>query len=127
MGHVVPAFVGLPMEAKLLYLYLNSAPAANITGLFYFRWQMAQIEMGMEQSQLAGARNALEEAGLIAYDAATQEIWVQDFIKLQVSETPLQLADNRTVALRQSIEGVCSSKLKEQCLSFYSDWFNPPA
>jgi len=116
MGHLVPAFSTLSAFARLLYLYLLSAPTANMAGLYYLNWNAVPSEVGLELEQTITAREELVNAGLISYDTSSKEVWIRDYIQLQVSDEPLNQNDKRMIGLQRTIQQARSVSLRQRCL-----------
>lgn len=101
MGQVVPQFLQLSVEGKLLYLYLLSCHHSNMAGIFHLRWEYVAVDVGLDHAKVQEARRELEAASLIKYEDNLYRVWVVDFLETQVTQVPLLAKDNRVQALRR--------------------------
>jgi len=63
-------------DAKLFYLYICTSEHQTSAGCYRIPDGYAAADLGWEQPQLIRARQEVIEAGLVAYDADTCEIFV---------------------------------------------------
>lgn len=74
------------MEARIVAMYLMTAPGSNMIGLYYVPLGSIAHETGLG---IEGASKGLQwaiEAGFCKYDDTTEMVWVVEMAKFQVAE-----------------------------------------
>lgn len=103
-------FLSLPTtESKLLYVYFLTCEHQNSAGCFRLPDGYACADLGWEAKQYQAERNRLVEVDLIAFDAATSEIYVERWFKHNLPANPKHKAGTRRL-----IEAIESDTIREK-------------
>ena len=125
-GERTAAFAGLSPPAKLVALYLISAPHANMLGLYRLPLAYVAADTGLTSTETQDAMNELSEAELVSYSADRQFIWVRYFIPTQVlgDDGCLNPLDNKSVHAQRVFESLAGAPFRNDLLEAYGQALN---
>lgn len=84
-------FRRLPIEQRLVYVYLLTSEHQTGAGCFRLLDGYAATDLGMEQGEFVAARDALKDADFIAYDPGTAEYFVPKWFRHNPPMNPKHL------------------------------------
>lgn len=88
-------------DAQVLALYLMTAPASNLIGLFYLPMTTLCHETGLTPEQVTAALALPELAEIVSYDADAELVWVPEAARYQIGETMGARDKRRPAVLRE--------------------------
>lgn len=88
-------------DAQVLALYLMTAPASNLIGLFYLPLTTLCHETGLTPEQVRIALALPELTEIVRYDAEAELVWVPEAARYQIGETMGARDKRRPAVLRE--------------------------
>ena len=73
----------LPTTAKLLFTYLITSPSSHLSGIYYLPLTTVSHETSLSQKETTEAFSLLADSDLVAYDDATNTVWVKNMLRHQ--------------------------------------------
>ena len=73
----------LPTNAKLLFTYLITSPSSHLSGIYYLPLTTVSHETSLSQKETVEAFSLLADSDLVAYDDATNTVWVKNMLRHQ--------------------------------------------
>jgi hypothetical protein len=90
-------------EAQTLALYLVSAPASNLIGLYYQPLTTILHETGLTEAEFREAMAKVSEVDIAHYDPEACMVWVPESAKYQIGDTMTQ-RDKRRAGVERELE-----------------------
>ncbi len=105
-------FLALDSDGRTLLFYFRTSPHHNASGCYRVPDAYAAADLTWEVDQYLAVRAALVEAGLIAFDAETSEVYVVDWFRANAPKGPKQ-----EIGCRRCIEWILSHRLAEKVIA----------
>lgn len=112
----------LGIEARVVSLYLNTNPYANMTGVYYMPVVLIAHEVGLSIDDATSALNKLCEIGYCSYDHDFEYVWVHDMAVDQVA-AQLKSNDNRVKAINSIFSALPKLSFLQDFYEKYSNAF----
>lgn len=110
----------LTPNERLLLVYFLASDRGNMIGVFVCPPAFAAYYTGIPiEEVLAAVQGPLSM--LLDYDPDTEEVFVHNAARLQVSEV-LQAGDKRRPKILNQVSSIISNRLRDLFLKRYSDW-----
>jgi hypothetical protein len=109
----------LPVEGKLLMMYLLTGPQSDRTGLFRMFPDGAMCDTGLSREGFEVAMARLVESGMVRWDPAGMMVWIVNRIRYSFTGKVSELHARGIVRVLDDLPG---SPLKEQFLAHYRDF-----
>ncbi len=104
-------------RSKLLALYLIAGPHQTNLGCYWLSEGYVCSDMGWTPDELEAARTPLIEAGLIAFDPETDEVFVPGWFKFCGPKN-----DDHAVAVDKQLADIDSKPLREQARKEFEEY-----
>ena len=101
-------------EARVMALYLMSAPTSNMIGLYYLPLAIVSHELGMTFEGASEVLRRVCDVGFAKYDSESEYVWVVNMAREQVGDEPSK-KDNRIAGVRNELK-------KHTKCPFYDDF-----
>jgi len=110
-------------EARIVAVYLMSAPGANLIGLYYLPTVTICHETGLTADEVAAALAVLDRLNFAHYDPRLEVVWVVEMAAHQVGET-LKPQDKRAAAVAGELAAYRRSGLHARFVARYGESFS---
>lgn len=113
----------LGQDAQLVGLYLLTAPAANMIGLYYLPLVILAHETNCTVDEARGILASLSEIDFAHYDEGQETVWVTRMAFFQVGDH-VEPRDNRWPALIRELLTYTKSRFYSRFMDLYSEPFH---
>jgi len=97
-------------DVVLFWYYLRSGPHRKMSGIFSLPAAYVAHDLGVDLARVEELIDILEAEGVLTYDHETEEVYVYDMVKSQVSES-LKPLDKRAIHIEKQIDNVRSGRI----------------
>jgi hypothetical protein len=112
--------------SQVLALYLMSAPAGGITGVFYLSVATIINDTGLSASEVTEGLARLSRERFAAYDKHAEMVWVPGLARHQIGEAMSGTKDKRHASFIRELRQAGSHPFALECLLTYRDTFGLP-
>lgn len=114
-------------EAQTFALFLMSAPAGGITGIFYLSIPQMCHETGLSVASVRRVLVRFGELDFAYYDEDTELVWVVNGVRHQLGEETYALNDKRRVGILRELKQVGSHPFVSSFVERYKDAYSLPS